>query len=424
MRPSQDLPSRRPGGLYETHGQIAFGCDAATRQIGSYRIRQRYPRLGLRVRKGGSRVFIFQYALGRKQRRIALGRQSAVNFADVRKTADQLYAKVKLGQDPAAEKAEAKNKAGDTFKSAIKDFLEWQKTKPRKNGTIGLKSRSVSELERHLLTFGKPLHKLRLDKISRTDIAKCLSVVEKTRGPIARNRGHSSLSSLFSWAMLEGKIEVNPVSLTRRNNETDRKRILTDEELKIIWNALDPTHQYSTIFKLLILTGQRREEIGALRWSEIKGDVINLPLERTKNGLAHWVPLSPLAREVIGKQPRRANADGKPRDLIFGFGNGGFSAWSMCKKLLDEKIAKTHEKPLAPWWLHDLRRTVATRMADIGIQPHVIEAVLNHASGHKSGVAGVYNRSTYEPEKKEALTKWAEELEKIVNVGNASRKAA
>jgi integrase len=166
--------------------------------------------------------------------------------------------------------------------------------------------------------------------------------------------------------------------------------------------------------RLLILTGQRREEIGGLRWSEFKTDnaLITLPGERTKNHRQHDVPLSPTALVAIEATPRR-----RERDLIFGEGEGPFQGWSRAKAALDKRIAKlAHENGTAgPWRMHDIRRTVATRMADLGVQPHIVEAVLNHVSGHKAGVAGIYNRSVYTAEKRAAMEVWTNHVLKIIN---------
>jgi len=127
--------------------------------------------------------------------------------------------------------------------------------------------------------------------------------------------------------------------------------------------------------------------------------LIALPGRRTKNGRPHDVPLSRAALEALSGHPRRDD-----RDLVFGEGEGSFSGWSKAKTALDERCR------VKDWTLHDLRRTAATRMADLGVQPHVIEAVLNHVSGHKAGVAGIYNRSTYAAEKRAALDLWANHL--------------
>jgi integrase len=176
------------------------------------------------------------------------------------------------------------------------------------------------------------------------------------------------------------------------------------------------------------LTGQRADEIASLRWSEIRDDAILLPGERTKNHRQHIVPLSAPALGILQGQAHRVTAAGELRDLIFGLGDGPFSGWSRSKEMLDAKIAERTGKPLPHWIPHDLRRTAATGMAELSVQPHVIEAVLNHVSGHKAGVAGIYNRSSYEREKRQALDLWAEHLAAVVegrvsNVTTLPRRA-
>jgi integrase len=154
--------------------------------------------------------------------------------------------------------------------------------------------------------------------------------------------------------------------------------------------------------------------------------LITLSGERTKNGKPHELPLSDGALAIVEQQPRREQRDERgnlgPRDLIFGEGEGSFQGWGRAKAALDRRLAKLADQSgrVAPWRLHDVRRTVATRMADLGVQPHVIEAVLNHVSGHKAGVAGVYNRSLYGPEKRAALELWANH---VLNLGGESSAA-
>jgi integrase len=172
--------------------------------------------------------------------------------------------------------------------------------------------------------------------------------------------------------------------------------------------ASAPANGYGRIVRLLMLTAQRRDEIGGLRWQEIESQddvskaLIALPSERTKNSRQHDVPLSQAALDVLAEQHRIAG-----RDLVFGEGEGGYSGWSRSKERLDA------DAKIKPWTLHDLRRTAATRMADLGVQPHVIEAILNHVSGHKAGVAGIYNRSTYAAEKRAALDLWANHVTRL-----------
>jgi integrase len=185
--------------------------------------------------------------------------------------------------------------------------------------------------------------------------------------------------------------------------------VLGNSELALIWKATDGDH-YGAIVRLLLLTGQRADEIASLRWPEIGADAVVLPSSRTKNKRQHSIPLSRPAEEILAAQPRRVNDDGTLRELVFGVGQRGFSGWSRCKERLDERIAQRNGKPLPAWRLHDLRRSVATGMADLGVQPHIIEAVLNHVSGSKAGVAGIYNRSSYDVEKRRALEFWGDHV--------------
>src|SRR4051794_35249228 len=153
--------------------------------------------------------------------------------------------------------------------------------------------------------------------------------------------------------------------------------------------------------------------------------VWNLPPARTKNGLPHDVPLSDAALAIIDAIPERAG-----RDLLFGDRDGPFQGWSKAKAALDARVIAAREEKagkgkgkLAPWRLHDIRRTVATRMAELGVLPHAVEAVLNHISGHKAGVAGIYNRAIYSAEKRQALDRWAEHVTALVE-GRASNVVA
>jgi integrase len=273
-----------------------------------------------------------------------------------------------------------------------------------------LRPRTYPDLERHLIKHAKVLHELPLAKIERRNIAAVIAAVAKNSGLVTGNRVRTSLSSFFGWAIQRGLVETNPVINTARNKEHSRERVLLPDELHTIWNAL-PENQFGAVIKLLALTGQRAGEIAALRWSEIGSGMIVLAAERTKNHRPHTIPLSKPASAIIARQQAR---DG--RDLIFGrhAGGGPFSGWSRAKDELDARIKEVTGKPLPHWTPHDLRRTAATGMAELGVQPHVIEAVLNHVSGSKRGVAGIYNRSSYEREKQQALDLWAEHLIAVV----------
>ncbi|MDA9508085.1 hypothetical protein XI09_26295 [Bradyrhizobium sp. CCBAU 11386] len=405
------------------------------------------PGFGLRVRAGGSRSWVFQYTIGNKQRRMSLGAATPESFKTVKERAQDgrrehtvklgireqvahLHARVKLGEDPAGDKTESRKRAADTFEAVAKKFLAAKKAATRPG--------SYEEVERHILKHAKPLHGLQADKITRRDIAELLGVVRTNSGPVAANRVRSTLSDFFSWSMGEGVAESNPVIGTNKTEETSRERVLKDFELRLIWkHAGDDDH--GTILKLMMLTGQRADEIANLRRTEIakvevprkRGedgipelpafeiDAIDLPSERTKNKRPHLVPLSAPAKALLDARPERANADGKLREHVFGIGQGGFSGWSRCKDRLDERITKDLGRSLEHWRPHDLRRTMSTKMNDdLDVLPHVVEAILNHissAGSGKKGVAGTYNRAMYLRERVVALRRWANHLDAIVN---------
>jgi integrase len=359
------------------------------------------PGFALRVRAGGARRLTFQYKIGHLSKKITLGAVTALNFAETRKAAEKLYARVRLGEDPAAARDEARLEAAETFEAAMRRYLEDRRAH--------LRPRSYWAVEYHLATLAKPLHRLALSKVERRNIATVLDLVERQHGRVVRNRLRSSAASFYAWAIGKGLTETNPVNGTVRAEEKARERVLSDEELRLIWTNLKDGH-YAAVVRLLILTGQRATEIADLKWSEIIDDKIILGPERTKNGRAHIIPLSAAAGDILEAQPRRAG-----RDLIFGLGQNGFGGFTPPQKALNRRIADATGKFLPHWVHHDLRRTAATGMANIGILPHVIEAVLNHQSGHKAGSAGVYNLSPYLRETTIALNRWADRVLAIVS---------
>jgi integrase len=339
--------------------------------------------------------YILRYRINGRQRMLSIGRHGSPFTPDTaRLEAKRLLGIVASGVDPAA--AAAPKAEAETFDALISSYLASRKA--------SLRPRSYAETARHLLTQAKALHGLGLAEIDRRAIAKVLAECETGSGPIARNRLRSSLSAMYAWLIREGLCEINPVIGTGKAAESQRDRVLSDAELSAIWQACRDD-DYGRIVRLLVLTGQRREEIGWLQWTEIDfaRGLIVLPPERTKNHRLHEVPLSPAARAILEHQPRRKNTDGL-RPYVFGLGQGGFSGWSDCKAALDARTG------VPAWTLHDLRRTCATGMANLGVLPHVIEAVLNHVSGHKAGVAGIYNKATYSAEMREALAFWAQHV--------------
>jgi integrase len=347
------------------------------------------PGFGLRLRATGGRTWCFQYAIGQKQRRMSLGAASATTLAVARKTASELYARVKLGEE--ASRSEKKRRATDTVEAMLRLFLPEKKR--------ALRPKSAIALERHMLNYAKPLHGLGVALVTRRDIGTLLAAITASSGGSTANRLRASLSTFFAWAIARGIAEQNPVIGTHVAPEQSRARVLSMNELATIWKACGPD-PYGVCIKLLMLTGCRSNEIGGLRHDEIRDGTIVLPPARVKNKRTHIVPLSAEAAAILAAVP--------PMEGGFVFcGTRPFSSWGRGKSALDARLAGAK---LDHWTQHDLRRSAATHMAEIGVAPHIVEAVLNHVSGHKAGVAGIYNHATYEREKRQALALWAEHI--------------
>jgi integrase len=361
------------------------------------------PRFGIRLRAGGSARWVVQYGIGRRERRIVLGPVMALDPGKARSMAKDLLARIRLGQDPLADKIAAAVRSNETLGPQLQRYLDFKRQT--------LRPRSYTEIARHLLTHAKRLHSRPLASLAndRRGVAVLLADIAENSGPTCANMVRSSLTALCDWLMREGLLESNPCVATNKAAQGDaRDRVLADGELRAIWNALGDD-RYSNIVRLLLLTGLRREEVGGLHWSEVDLDreMILLPAERCKNGRPHEVPLSPAALAILTALPGR---DG----LVFGRpGRGPFANWSAGKRQLDAKLGDA----VAPWHLHDTRHTVSTLMHDdrLRIEPHVVEAVLGHYGGHRSGPAGDYNHAAYRDQKQVALAKWADLLEEIVS---------
>jgi integrase len=322
-------------------------------------------------------------------------------LALARENAGQLEAKVRLGGDPALDKQTARAAAGDTVGALIDEYIDARTSDWRPN--------SLRQIRHHLLQYAKPLHGLPITAVSQRNVADLLDKIAKNSGEVASNRLRASLETFVAWCIRKGirLPEGNVVSSTGKRKETSRSRVLNDSELKAVWNACDDT-DHGRIVRLLLLTGQRAAEIGSLRWEEVHGDMIVLPGTRTKNKRSHIIPLSSPAKAILNGYRVLG------RTFVFGRDDShGFRGWGVSKQRLDERAAKANGA-MPPWVVHDLRRTCATGMIELGIQPHIVEAVLNHVSGHKSGVAGIYNRAAYDTEKREALERWASHVLAVV----------
>lgn len=375
------------------------------------------PGFGVRLRAGGKKTFIVQYRVGKQQRRVTIASTDVMGVADARKAARQMLGQVASMDDPQVEKARKRRDANLTLGALVDDYLEYKKQK--------LRPRSFDQAERALRERWSPLHGLPMSAIDPMTISARLDGLSKEYGPASADRARAELSSFFTWAIKKrAAARENPVTLTERPADPKaRDRVLTDAELREVWQAAGE-EDYGRIVRLLILTGQRREEVAAMTWSELDAAraVWSLPRDRTKNKLPHDVPMSDQALDIIRSTPARAG-----RDLLFGVGKGPFSGWSRGKKGIDRRLLKARQRALTeagldpanavpppPWTIHDLRRTLVTGMAERGVLPHVVEAVVNHISGTKAGVAGIYNRATYAAEKRAAMVLWGDHVQSLV----------
>lgn len=349
------------------------------------------PGFGVRVRPT-SKTWRAQYRVAGRQRSESLGDVRKVKLEAARKIARGRFALVELGRDPQDEIVQARGAL--TLAATVTRYLDFKRGRLRRP--------SFEAAQRHLQLHWRPLHGYPIDSIKRADVAAELQTIAKERGPIAAQRARANLSALFAWACKEGLLDTNVVINTNDPGagRPSRDRVLSPDEIKRIWLACEDCGSFGDIVRLLLLTGQRRCEISDARWGEADFDkaTLTLPPVRTKNGRQHVVSLSAPALAIL-KRIRQRGADG---DRVF-----DTLSWTHSKAALDRKIADLGV-PLQHWTLHDARRSVATHMAEIGIQPHVVEQVLNHQSGHKAGTAGTYNKSTYSREVTAALLQWAE----------------
>ena len=284
---------------------------------------------GIRLRDGGTRNWIYRYRIGPKQRSIILGSATSVSAVTARKNASALEARVRLGDDPASDRENARLEAGNTFDALAQQYIEARQSEWRPT--------TATEIRRHLLQHAKPLHRAPIASVSQRNIANLLNVVAKDAGDVTANRVRSSLCALFGWAMREGVRlpEGNVAALTNKREEKSRDRVLSDAELKAIWAAcLDD--DYGAVIRLLMLTGQRASEIAELRWDEVGDEQITLPGERTKNARSHIIPLSEAAKGIL-PWSRKGN-----RKFVFGRDDTGFNGWGKAKEKLDARIADIH----------------------------------------------------------------------------------
>jgi integrase len=363
------------------------------------------PGFGFRLRRGAGgkvlRSWVVQYKRAGATRRITLGSAEVLGAEAARAAAKKLLAKVALGEDPQGARIDRRGKDLLTLRSQVTEYLAAREREVR--------PRTFVEMGRYLTDpryFG-PLHRLSLDTITRRDIAARVVIITRECGAPTAARARGALAAFFTWCLRMGLCEVNPtVGALSPAVGSGRDRVLSDTELAAIWRTCGDD-DYGRIIRLLILTGCRRAEIGDMTFNELddpeRPSIFTIPAARAKNGKQHTLPVLPMMRDIIMSVPRMAT-----RPQLFGQRSHGFASWG------DGKIELDARSGVANWTIHDLRRTAATRMADLGIGPHIIEQILNHQSGHKRGPAGIYNRSSYEREVRSALALWHDHVRSIV----------
>ena len=360
--------------------------------------------LALRLRRSGDRVlrsWVLVYRFRGQGRRFQIGRADVLSAVQARKQAKDLLAKLTLGQDPQDARAADRH----LLSAVIDAYLE------HKRSLVAAGKRRPATLlvaERYLTLpmYLKSLGGLPVDKVSRKDVAMHVIRIEKASGATTADCARRALSSMFTWAMSTGLADANPtIGGYKPERSAPRARVLTNGELVKIWNAVEGAGDFATIVRLLICSACRRDEIGKLAWSselDLDEGVLSLPGTRTKNRAPLVLPITPLMLSVLEQVPVRVGFDHL-------FGKRGFTKWGLHKKRLDEKLGDS----VAKWTLHDIRRSVASGLRDLGTQPHVIETILNHRSGFRGGVSGTYNRSPYEREVKQALAMWSDHVAAI-----------
>ncbi|RVD74172.1 MAG: DUF4102 domain-containing protein [Mesorhizobium sp.] len=331
----------------------------------------------------------------------------ALNVTQARAIAERVRNDAKRGNDPRLQKIDKTGLA-----AWFDDFVRTARTAGFKGRAV--KGSTADEYERIIATNIKPhwTHVTDIRTLDYRDVEKLLNKLT----PGARRNAFAVLSAFFRWKPVARAIGRNIIELAEPPAKPQsRDRVLSQDEIKTVWKAAEKCgYPFGPMVQLLLLTGQRRDEIAELKWRELSDDrdAITLEAARTKNSRPHVVPLSPLAKTIVEAIPRIIDAEGEASHYVFTTTAATpFSGFSNGKKALDKHCG---EPALPEWHLHDLRRTCATELAKLGIKQEVTEAILNHKTGKVSGVAAIYNRYEYQDEKRQALEKWAIRVQAIV----------
>lgn len=412
------------------------------------------PGFGLRVSAGDSRTYFVMYrantAKGRVQRRLKIGDAKVIDLGPARDLARAALEKATRGIDPAQEKRPLLAAAGDTVQDVATDYLERYAKK-------NTRASSYKETKRIFDVDVLPAWGARpIKDIARHDVNVLLDRIAGRGAEVQANRTLARLKTFFTWAVDEEILTVSPVARMKpKTRETARDRALTDDEIKLFWQACDAIGwPFGHLFKLLLVTAQRRDEVGTIAHAEIDLEkrLWSIPRQKAKNDRAHEVSLSDLAVSVVKSvyEARPATKELKESPWLFTTnGETVVSGFSRAKERLDAEMEKLARKArglpekdedlrktlnLKPgaelprfvpeFILHDLRRTAATGMARQNVPPHVVDRILNHVSGTIRGVAAVYNRHAYTEERKAALDGWGAHLAGLVAAASKTEPRA
>jgi integrase len=360
---------------------------------------------GVKITPAGKRVYILQYRLGgagTKTQRYTIGAHGTWTPDAAEREAKRLLALVDQGKDPADDKRQRVREATDLTFNAVADRFEELEVPKRwpKSGTF------VKDALR--LHLRPKLGKRPLPSISGQEVVALLD--DLNGGQAMRRNVYAVAHRLFRWSQGRGEIDRNPLEgVEAPKPVASRDRVLSDDELRRVWIASEELPRaFSALVRLLLLTGQRRDEVAGLEWQELDRERAEwiLPAARAKNGREHLVPLPP---QVVAEFDALAGREAWPRKgyvLTTDAGKSRVSGFSKAKRKLDSEVAdlvEDDEAPVAPWRFHDLRRSVATGLQRLRIPSDWIEAVQNR---RKAGVAGTYQRYAFADEKREALVTW------------------
>lgn len=386
------------------------------------------PGLYLVVQPSGAKSWAIRYRFDGKPRKLTLVESKefdSVSLADTRTKAREKLSEVAEGRDPAGEKREAEA-AKEPAQAATVEALVGQYDKEHLS-TI----RSGKSVRRYLDRFAVEHWGTRdVRSITAQEVRELLSKAAAT--PILRNRLHSYLRHWFNWCVdPHGVLPVSPMVAVKRpqKREESKDRVLSDDEIRWFWKACEKVGEpWGPFGKVLLLTGQRLNEVAKMTDGEIRGDFWHLSSARTKNGRAHDVPLSEAARDVLNAVERVADENGAVRFIFTTTGTSQVQGFHKGRAALHDTMnalaSEAGRPPVPHWTFHDLRRTAATGLARLAVPLRVTEAILNHVSGTGGGIVGVYQRHDYADEKREALAAWGAFVADLVHDAATGAEAA